>query len=272
MQEQIITIFCLCDDLLTALGQREDPQVKMNDAEVMTVALTAAFFLHGNFETSRCFLSEEGYIPNMLSKSRLNRRIHAIDPTVWLALFNRLTQAFKQDNAEGEYILDSFPVAVCLNIRVSRSRIYQEEDFRGYIASQRQYFYGLRVHLLVTHSGQPVEFILAPGGQNDCRLMKQFDLDLEPGSTIYADKAYNDYGFEDLLAGQGIKLAPLRKKNSKRSVARYTEYLRQYMRKRIETTFSQISAKFPKSIHAVTASGFELKIALFVIAFAVNCL
>ena len=43
-------------------------------------------------------------------------------------------------------------------------------------------------------------------------------------------------------------------------------------RQRLQTTFSQISAKLPKSIHAVTTWGFELKIALFIIAFACNCL
>jgi len=38
----------------------------------------------------------------------------------------------------------------------------------------------------------------------------------------------------------------------------------QYFRKGIETTFSQLTARFPKHIHAVTAAGFVLKLALFV--------
>ena len=33
MQDAIITIFVLCDELLTALNHHEDTQVKMSDAE-----------------------------------------------------------------------------------------------------------------------------------------------------------------------------------------------------------------------------------------------
>jgi len=41
-------------------------------------------------------------------------------------------------------------------------------------------------------------------------------------------------------------------------------------RKVIETTGSLISQLLPKSIHAVTAKGFELKAMLFVLALSVN--
>ena len=38
----------------------------------------------------------------------------------------------------------------------------------------------------------------------------------------------------------------------------------------IETTGSLISQLLPKSIHAVTAKGFELKVMLFILALSVN--
>lgn len=40
-------------------------------------------------------------------------------------------------------------------------------------------------------------------------------------------------------------------------------FIKKYMRKRIETTFSEITAGFPKNIHAVPPEGFMLKIFLF---------
>jgi hypothetical protein len=43
-------------------------------------------------------------------------------------------------------------------------------------------------------------------------------------------------------------------------------------RKKIETVGSLIERMLPKSIHAVTAAGFELKIFLFVLAYSMNCL
>jgi len=65
---------------------------------------------------------------------------------------------------------------------------------------------------------------------------------------------------------------PIRKKNSQRPFPPWIEFLQQAVRKRIETTGSQITALFPKKIHAVTPQGFELKVMLFVLAFAFQCL
>ncbi|MBO1351319.1 MAG: hypothetical protein EBE86_029945 [Hormoscilla sp. GUM202] len=47
MEDLITTILVLCDALLKALNIKEDPQVKMNNAEVMTVGLVAAYFFRG---------------------------------------------------------------------------------------------------------------------------------------------------------------------------------------------------------------------------------
>lgn len=273
MEERIITVYCICEDLTRAMRIEEDPQVKMNNAEVMTTVLTAALYFSGNIERSREFLCEHGYIPNMLSKSRFNRRVHGIDDEVWQTLFNLLAEVFKKTNTDNEYIIDSFPVPVCDNIRISRCKIYKSEDFRGYIPSKRRYFYGIRVHLLISETGEPVEIVLAPGAYNDCRVLKQFDFDLPKGSKVYADKIYNDYDYENLLKKEiGINLMPIRKKNSKRPFSLWDEYIQKYTRKRVETTGSQITSLFPKKIHAVTKRGFALKVIFFIIAFAFLCL
>jgi transposase len=268
-----IAIYCLCDEFVKAFGATDDPQAEMSTAEVMTTALVAAFFFAGNLEESRAFLKDHGYIPAMLSKSRLTRRLHAIVPSQWLGLFQVLAQIHQQTNPTAEYIIDSCPVPVCDNIRIRRCRLYRGEQYRGYIASKRRYFFGLRVHLLVTAQGQPVEFVLAPGAAADGPVLKGFALDLPEGAVIYADKLHNDYQWEDFLKeAAGIAFQPLRKKNSKRAVEPWVKFWCQRIRKRVETSFSQLSRLFPKSIHAVTARGFELKLVWFILAFAIHSL
>ena len=69
---------------------------------------------------------------------------------------------------ECAYAVDSLPVPVCDNICIRRCRLYPLKEpganaFRGYVPSKRRYFYGLRVHLMVTGAGEPVEFALAAG-------------------------------------------------------------------------------------------------------------
>ena len=67
----------------------EDAQRKMSAAEVMTTALVAVLYFKGDFfMASRC-MYDMGYIPNMLSKSRFNRRLHAISE-LFITLFLRL--------------------------------------------------------------------------------------------------------------------------------------------------------------------------------------
>jgi hypothetical protein len=49
-----------------------------------------------------------------------------------------------------------------------------------------------------------------------------------------------------------------------------SNFLLHYKRQVIETSGSLLSQLLPKSIHAVTAKGFEIKVMLFVLAFSVN--
>jgi hypothetical protein len=271
MDEKIIATYCLCDDLLKAMHHRPDPQCKMSDAEVMTTALTAALFFRGTLESARMMLKQHGYIPQMLSKSHLSRRLHRLKETFML-LFNLLGAVWKRLNSDAIYVIDSLPIAVCDNIRISRAQLYPEERFRGYLPSKKRYFYGLKVHLLVTKDGQPVEFFLTHGGFGDVDALKYYAFDLPPGAIIYADRAYNDYEIEDLLKEvEHIQLIPMRKKNSTRAVPPYVAFVQHYYRKRIETAGSLIAQRLPKSIHAVTPQGFELKVVLFVVAYSLSC-
>ena len=124
---------------------------------------------------------------------------------------------FKEITSETEYLLDSFPVAICDNIRIFDVNLIDSEDYRGYIASKKRYFYGVKVHVLTTKSGIPVEFVILPGEANDVRGLGCLPLNLPSGSEVYADAGYTDYQAEDdLLDSQQISLRVMRKKNSKR--------------------------------------------------------
>ena len=271
MDDKIIATFCLCDDLLKAMHHQEDRQCQMNDAEIMTTAFIAALFFRGNHESARTMLQQHGYIPHMLSKSRFSRRLHRMKE-LFIVLFDLLGQIWKTLNTDSIYVIDSLPIAVCDNIRIRRSKIYSDENFRGYQASKKRYFYGLKIHLMVTQDGQPVECFLTYGSFGDVDALKYYAYELPDDSIIYADKAYNDYEIEDLLHEvDHIHLIPMRKKNSKRALPPYISFVQSYHRKRVETAGSLIEQLLPKSIHAVTSQGFELKVALFVIASSLNC-
>jgi hypothetical protein len=143
MDYQIILVYCLCADLLIALEHREDVQCQMSDAEIMTTALVAALYFGGNQERARLFLQEQKYIPQMVSKRQLSRRLHRLDH-LFVMLFRILGESFKELNEESVYIigcpLGALPIAVCDNMRIRRNKIYGDEEHRGYQASKRRYF------------------------------------------------------------------------------------------------------------------------------------
>src|SRR5688500_6662588 len=98
----------------------------MSDAEVVNTALVAKLVFRGNVEASRALLCAPWYMPHMLSRSRLNRRLHRLNDLL-LTLFQLLGQTWKHLNSESIYILDSFPIAVCDNYRIPRAKVYQHE-------------------------------------------------------------------------------------------------------------------------------------------------
>lgn len=273
MQDTITTMFCLCDDFLKANDYRDDWQCRVSSAEIMTVPLVACAFFGGNLALSRRFLVSHGYFLHDLSASRFCRRLHAIPKELWRSLFRMLGEVFIRHNKSQKYVIDSFPVPVCDNIRIKRCKLLRGEEHRGYVASKRRFFFGLRVHCVVTGGGEPIEFVILPGSASDLSAFKNFDLDLPIDSLLLGDRAYNDYKEEDLLReAAGITLQPQRRRNSKRPLSAHCEFLFKPIRQRIETAFSQVTRLFPKHIQAVTANGFILKILCFLLAYSIQCL
>lgn len=271
MDIQIVAVFCLVDDILKAMKHQEDKQCEMSDAEVMTTAIIAALFFGGKYSLASSMLASHGYVPRMLSKSRFSRRLHRIKP-FFLTLFSTIGEYWKELNEGSVYSVDTFPIPVCDNYRIHRAKLFQGEQYRGYIPSKKRYYFGLKLHLIVTETGQPVEIMLSPASFFDGSGLYAFDFDLPNGSQIVGDKAYNNYAVEDLLEPAGLRLTPFRKKNSKRSVPPWVRYLQFHYRKMIETSGSLFNNLLPKKIHATSAPGFELKIVLFVLACSINYL
>ena len=87
----------------------------MTLAEVITVGLVSWRFFQGNLETARIFLHDHGYITNILSKSRLNRRLHDIPSFFWHLIVAHLS--YQVEPYSKGFLIDSFPVSVCHNVR-----------------------------------------------------------------------------------------------------------------------------------------------------------
>ncbi len=267
MIEKTIAIYVFLDDLFKFCRHKEPENRRVSDAEIMTTVLVAGMYFGGNFEHALCFVRGTKLMPSMLGKSRFNRRVHGANHLL-VELFVQLSDTIKRLNITSEYAMDSFPVRVCDNIRIARSKLVRGKEFRGYKPSKREYFYGFTVQVIATVDGMPVEFAITPGCMHDSEGMRHLFFDLPAGSKVYSDSGYTDYQHEDdLYEALGIELLSARKSNAKRKREPWEEFLVSHYRKGIETVFSDINKLFPKRIHAVTPEGFVLKVIMFILAY-----
>lgn len=271
MIDNAIAIYCFFDDFLKKINHKEDKQRKMNDAEIMLIGFIASKWFSGHYEKALTFVKDSGLCKFVLGKSRFNRRLHSIEDLMH-QIFISVGDRFKEFNTSMEYVMDSFPVSVCHNIRIAGNNLIPyDKEYHGKCVSKREYFYGFKIQVIATINGCPVEFAIVPGSWNDSRGVKALPMNLPEGSRNISDSGYTDYQAEDLiLECEKIWMDVVRKSNSKRKEPAYRTFYKNVMRKVIENTFSQITAWFPKHIHATSIKGFILKLKLFIWSFTLN--
>lgn len=270
MLDQMVVIYCLCDEVLKTLNFKDDLQCKMTTAEVMTFSLMSAMIFGGNFRISRLMAMHHRYFSKILSHSQLIRRIHAIPDEIWILIFKALQVILQQEDCQ-HFIVDSFPIKTYETHKSFRAKIFQGKRYHGYSASKKQYYFGIKVHMIISSKGIPIEFSITPGSMSDIRSLQNFSLDLPKGSILMGDKAYTNYQFEDDLANlDGIKMLVKRKSNLKRQNDYNDNLLLKHERNYIETVFSSIVSRMPRHVRARTEKGFCLKIILFILAYMFN--
>lgn len=159
--------------------------------------MVAAKKFKGNYHAALDFLaSYEGFY--RLDKGVFSIRLHRLKTVIEL-IFKHLSHTIKSLNVSKNYIIDTFPVAGCRNIRIKNCRLLTGENYRGFNNSKKEWFYGFKIQIITTEDGTPVQFDVFCGETGDVTAFQCTQINLEAGSSLYGDKAYNDYDQEDLL-------------------------------------------------------------------------
>lgn len=271
METYATIVYVISDEILKLLGTKDDQQAKMSNAEVMAFAIVAAKFFSSNYKMARYICKKLRLFPSILSNSRLNRRIHGIPWECWHAVFRLLALFFKQTAKDQMFAVDSFPVACCQKNRIDKRKIFVERRYLGYAASKHRYFCGVKVHMLVTSDGKPVEVRFEPGSESDLNVLWKMELDIPLDSQLYADGAYNCFDLEDILQEERITLLAKRGSRAKQRLRTSCEEKEISSRRQIiETAFSCITNLFPRNIKVRTEAGFLIKIFCSILAYSVS--
>ena len=249
----IVAIFTVIDDVMQTVGHQTHPLAGVSDSEVLTVA---ACQFGNNHERTLGVMHGMHYLSGRLSRSRFNRRLHAL--AHWFTrVLDLLCELFAFGTAA--FTLDSLPVPVCHRVRATRCTKVRGAAFYGYCAAKEEKFFGWRLHLVCTGTGIPVGFDLLPASLHDLNPVYDLAQCLPTGAILYADKAYNSGDDEAWLDGEwGVRLVPIRKRNMTPNSKPEGKELR-HQRAVIESVNSQLAAWGVQRLHARTHMGFVLK-------------
>ncbi|SNV43909.1 transposase [Streptococcus acidominimus] len=198
----------------------------------------------------------------LLERSRFNRRARQL---IWLVQIIRqaLNNRISSDTIA---IIDSFPLPLCQPIRNYRTRIFKGLADIGYNASKQLWFYGFKVHMLVTLSGYILNYVVTPASVHDIRAVDDL-LENCQKPFILADLGYLSHELKDNLEQKGYHLwTPLRQNMAGAKQHNYWKLLA--MRWTIETRFSELCALFDmEHTLAREMTGLQLRIEQIVLAY-----
>jgi transposase len=133
-------------------------------------------------------------------------------------------------------ILDSSPLAVCDNLRISRHRVFAKVAARG--KSSTGWFYGFKLHVAINHHGELPSIKVTPGNVDDRKPVAFLCRGLFGG--VYADQGYVARWLVDLLRARQLELITKVRKNMK--PVQHTPFDQALLKRRslIETVFDEL--------------------------------
>jgi transposase len=136
----------------------------------------------------------------------------------------------------GITIIDSSPIVVCDNLRISRHRVFKAVAQRG--KSSTGWFYGLKLHLAINHHGEPVAVKITPGNVDDRKPV--LDMMKRMFGKLYADKGYISKELAQKLRESGVELVTKIKRNMKE--VKRSDFDKAILKQRslIETIFDEL--------------------------------
>lgn len=136
----------------------------------------------------------------------------------------------------GVAFVDSTPLAVCHNRRITRNRVFKDLAARG--RNTMDWFYGFKLHLIVNELGELLAVHLTPGKVDDRKPLQRMSKNLF--GKLFGDKGYLSKALFKQLFDRGLELITALRKNMKSQLMLLSDRL--LLRKRfiIETIIDQL--------------------------------
>ena len=219
----IVNIFCHVDDFCKEFNKlllQENanlPKTKrgrkrnMSLSEIMTIAIYYHYSGYKNFKSYYLNCVEKELRTCFKKLASYNRFVELMqEVAVPMALYCKLLNSNK---CTGASFIDSFSLPVCHIKRQYSNKVFKKTAKKG--KTSMGWFFGFKVHFLINHNGEIVNFCITPGNVSDCNEKVMDKLTKNVFGKLVGDKGYLSKKIFAKLWSKGIKLITKIRKNMK---------------------------------------------------------
>jgi hypothetical protein len=241
IEHQMTEIYCFIDDYLKAHPHRAqwrrspNQQPAFTDAEVITIALLQGSFGCATLKGAYLLIRHNwrAAFPRLCSYKQWLHRLHLLSSLVGQLVTAARHYDFNQTTL---YLMDAKPIPVCKPIRHGRVRLLRE-DGAYFGKSTTGWFFGFKLHVITTMTGKVLCGALTAANINERDVAGALSLAVD-GGIVLCDGGYRSAPLAHSLAEEAelLLLTP--------QEAGHRRALVSSLRERVETTFSQLWARF----------------------------
>lgn len=198
-----------------------------------------------------------------ISQSRFNRRARQLLPLIYLIRRNLNQEA---DLTDRFIIVDSFPIPVCQPVRNRRVKIFKDYADIGYKATKKIYYYGFKVHALVSDDGYILNYTITKASVHDAKEALELILNTDlKQKYILGDEGYLGKQLYDKLKKLGYTLWTPYRKNMK-GAKEHNDHELMAIRRTIESDFSLLAYYNAENNRARSLTGFQERLEVAILA------
>jgi|APDOM4702015159_1054818.scaffolds.fasta_scaffold98071_1 hypothetical protein len=249
IKEQLVLLYSTIDDLLKKQPQqgewrKSNNKPKFTDAEVIVIAMMQHYFRTDTLQRTYLLVkaNDPTAFPYLPSYKQWVARLHRLGYQTGGLMFYIPFQVAELDNI---YLVDSYPIRMCEPMRHGRVNLLRDQG-AYFGSSTKGWFFGFKVHILSTGTGQIIGAVMTSGNVDDrdgARMLMSF---LDEGGWCIADLGYRGVEFQSemyennevlFITRADIKEAELKKIHS-------------LVRQRVETIFSELWRRFANRVYS----------------------
>jgi hypothetical protein len=202
-------------------------------SEVMTILI---LFQTSGFRNLKTFYLHHVcvHLPSAFPQRVSYSRFVELEAEALLPLAAFLTTRFGR--CTGLSFIDSTPLKVCHNLRIKSHKVFQDIAQRG--VSSTGWFYGFKVHLVISDGGELLAAMFTPGNVDDRKPVPKFARRLF--GKLIGDRGYISQTLFSQLWDQGIQLITKLKKNMRPRLLPLRDKILLRKRMLIETVNDQL--------------------------------